>query len=121
MAIQLACQSLDHDGQYDYVTYQLTFSNSDGGYKTGGDNMDVTIATDPKFLSHRPKLNPPVNIAINGFSAGFTAVAVIGTTNKNSKLVLFTANVTELAAGNYPSNLLNDKNMTITFQYGRGG
>jgi hypothetical protein len=111
MAVALAVVSVDNTRRKKRITYKTTFS---GNYATGGDTIDFTAATDPNFKNARIPSVPPELIEVNGNPGGHGAEGVVGAGNNNSKIKLFSAAGTELAAAAYPAGVLAEANVTVT-------
>jgi hypothetical protein len=111
MAVALAVVSVDNTRRKKRITYAATFS---ANYATGGDTIDFTAATDPKFKNARIPAVPPELIEVNGNPGGHGAEGVVGAANNNSKIKLYSASGTELAAGAYVAAVTGDTNVTIT-------
>lgn len=84
-----------------------------GNYTAGGDPIDLTAVTNPKFLPNPgfPTVPSIDDVYINKVPAGYGAEIVAGagsTLATAFKLKVFTTANTELAAGAYPAALTGD-------------
>lgn len=79
-----------------------------GVYTPGGDTLDFTTTTNPKFFSNGKVAAMPKSYNVLNCPAGYTAELIAGTTLKNWKLKVFSAAGQELGAAAYPAALLAD-------------
>lgn len=111
MPVALVLKSVRHTRRHKEMEYTPTFS---GTYPTGGDTVDLTGATNPSLLpGGKPGQALPESLQVIGASGGDGGEMVIGTTNANHKLKLFSAANTELANAAYNAALTGDANIRI--------
>lgn len=79
-----------------------------GSYATGGDTVDLTKLTNPKFISNGLAGAVPKAVEIINTPGGYSAEFIIGTTLANSKLKIYSAPGTELSAAAYPAALTSN-------------
>jgi hypothetical protein len=105
MALAAAIQAVDFSRRRKTITYKVTFS---GNYTAGGDTLNLTTATNPKFLSGAFLGYVPTEYRVCNDAAGYGFEWVPGTTLANGKLKLWSSANTELAAGAYNAALTGD-------------
>lgn len=116
MALAVALIKYAPEGVPEKALVKVTMSNTPAGYVAGGDTLNLTSSTwsDPngKGLIGYPTFPPSMDPSISN-SAGFTSTAVgtyativPGTNLTNYKIQILTPGGSELAAGNYPADML---------------
>lgn len=110
MSVALAVQSIDITRRKKRITYKLTFS---GNYTAGGDTLNLSTATNPKFLPAAFPSRVPDQIDVMGSPGGNAPEAVLGTGPSDNKLKLFSSANNELAAGAYNAAVTADANVLI--------
>jgi hypothetical protein len=102
MALTLTIHQFDVDstGKQVYVAGVVTAS---GSYTTGGDTLDLS---NQSFIpsSQLPKQASLFTQTGQVYNYAF----IVGTALNNSKVKIYAAGGTELAAGAYPASILND-------------
>jgi hypothetical protein len=120
MAIAAVVKAVDFTRRRRRVSLALTFS---GSYATGGDTLNLTTVTNPSFLSAAGFSTIPTttDVSFRNGAGGYDFDFVPGTTLANSKIKLFSAANTELAAGAYNAALTGDTlNIEISIPVYRG-
>lgn len=105
MPIALAVSSIRQGRRHVEVSFVATITDN---YTGGGDTIDFTVATDPKFLGYEVPGVAPEELSYAGGLGGRWATPIIGATNKTSKLKVWDTKDNELAAGAYPATTKAD-------------
>jgi hypothetical protein len=107
MAIAAAVKIVDYTRRKKKLVIALTFS---GSYSTGGDTLNFTTMTNPSFVANAnvAKIPSVADVVFQNGAGGYDFDFVPGTTLANSKIKIFSAANTELAAGAYNAALTGD-------------
>jgi hypothetical protein len=105
MALASVVRFVDYSRRRKVITLGVTFS---GSYTTGGDTLDLTATTNPKYFVAAKFGTIPVEFVVCNDAGGCGFEWVPGTTLANGKVKVFSAANTELAAGAYNAALTGD-------------
>jgi hypothetical protein len=118
MTVALTQLGSDATRRFIEIEYSAVFS---GNYVAGGDPIDFSAATRSIGAgTSRIPQGAPDAIDIIGNPGGNPAEPVIGTTNANSKIKLFSAANTEVAAAGYNAAISGDTNIRIRARWKKG-